>query len=376
MYWHGSELAMLRALLASPEQDDALDVDDLEIGVRAKALWTQSVSQGLEILQLCAERPERPLTRMVIDALLPLAVRNPDLLTREAPAAVPLAINRDPVFAANSSVWHGSEPEIERRWGVLSAIPGSLGAVRKEIVRALVGSGAPSAVQWALARWGSAVVSDLLEIAGESSAPHLGEGWVVVIRSNPDAVLEWLASIRTVPRRRQMELVAESVDPKKVARLKLPLSPWWELLKDTSIDGSLIAFVFQLALASPDPNAALILREAFVPLREAVESDSRVSSLFPGKGLKTKLKRNGKAIRIGPLTMALVERWRHEGWSVASLLDAEFEPTVVAEIAAAYAQTKTGAKEFKRFLDSPSKKRDAKLIHAVPPDLRPSACKD
>lgn len=376
IHWHGSDLTMLRALLTTSEQI-ALDVDDLEIEVRANALWTHSVSRGLEILQLCAERPKGPLARVVIDVLLPLAVRDPDRLIREAPAAVPLAINRDPAFAANSSVWHGSEPEIERRWSVLSAIPGSLGGVRKEIIRGLVGSGAPSAIQRVIARWGSAVVSDLLEIAGEPSAPHLDEGWVAVIRSNPDAVLEWLASTRTTPRRRQMKLIAESVDPEQVARLGLPLSPWWELLKDTRA-GSLneVGFLFRLALSSADPNASLLLRETFSPLREAIEYDSEVSSFFPGEGLKTKLKRNGKAIRVSPLTMALVERWRREGWPVTDLLDPELEPAVVAEIAAAYAQTKKGAKEVERFLSSLNEKRDAELIEAVPSGLRPSAHKN
>ena len=374
--WHGSDLSMLHALVISQGQH-ALDAGDLEIDARAKVLWAQSVPQALEILQLCAERPERPFARMVIDALLPLATGDPDTLIQKAPAAVALAIDHDPTFAANSSVWRGSEPEIERRWGVLSTIPGSLGAVRKEILKALISSGAPSAIHRALGRWGTGVVSDLLEIAGEPSAPDLDERWVVVIRNNPDAALEWLASTRTALRRRQMELVAESVDPEKVARLGLPLSPWRELLKGTSAgDIRQVAFLFQLALASSDPNAALLLRETFVPLRKAIGSDAAAASIVPGKNLKTKLKSNGRPIRISPLTSALVERWRRDDRPIGDLLEGELEPEVVAEIAAAYARTKKGSKEVERFIDSLSNKRDAELIHAVPSDLRPSARKE
>ena len=375
--WGGSDAAILFALAASPEQS-ALDGGDLELGGRAEALWSENRSRGLELLQRCAEESGQPVARSILDALLPLAACYPDLVTSEAPAAVPLAIDRDPSFAANTSVWRGSEPDIERRWGVLNAIP-SLGTARKEIVKALVGSGAPSGVQRAFSRWGSAIVADLLEIAGEPAAPQFSQGWTDIVRANPDAVAEWLGSRRTAPRRRQMELVAECADPEQIAHLGLPLSPWSELLDDSHRGGRLsptqTAFLFRLGLASPDPSAAYLMREAFVPLLDALHGDPLAWRLFPGEKLKTKLKSNGKSIQIGRPTMALVERWRERGWPVAALLEVSHDPAVVAEIVAAYAQSKSGTKEVEHFLSSLHKKRDSKLLDAVPSDLRPKARK-
>lgn len=377
LHWAGSDATMLFALAVSPEQR-ALNAEELDLSNRARKLWVESREQALELLQVCAESPGKPVSDSVIEALLPLAVRDPELVTQNAPAAVPLAITHDPAFAANSSVWRGSEPEIERRWGVLSSIP-SLGDARKEVVRALVGSGAPSAVGRALGRWGQAIVADLLEVVGDPGAPRLSEGWMDVLRDNPDAVVQWLSSSRRPPKRRQMELIAETADPQQIARLDLPLLPWIEWITDSHGDyltPNQLTFLFQLGLASPDPSAALLLREAFIPLLEELSRNPAASQLFPGKQIKTKFKSSdGKSVRISPLTMALATRWRERGWPVAALLEPGSDPAILAEMVAAYAQTKKGTKEVERYLSSLDEEHNSTILRAVPSDLRPPSRK-
>lgn len=373
--WEGSEAELLFALVGAADQS-ALSVDDLEVGPRAEKLWNENRSQALQLLQRCAEHPERPLARVALEALLPRATSVPELVTKEAPSAVPLVIDHDPSFATNSLVWRAPEPEIERRWSALGSIPG-VGKVRKEVVRAMITSGAPSAVRRAFSRWGSAIVADLLEIAGEHSAPRLDEGWVSVLLENPGAVAEWFANSKAIPARTQAELIAETADASEIARIGRPLKPWLGLIEAKrhgvfALTPRQQAFLFRLGLSSKDPSASMLLRETFMPLRRALQEGPPSSDpLFEGPDLKTKLKSGGKRIYIDPLTLALVERWREQHWPVSALVESATEPEVVTKIVAAYAQSKKGSKEIERYLESLTDKHDADLIRAVPSTLRP-----
>jgi GTPase-associated protein 1, N-terminal domain type 1 len=368
LFWVGSDAAMLGALVASEDQV-ALDPEDLKLTERLTGLWNEDRSAALGLLQACAESPTSPLAAAALETLLPLGSAAPELVAKDAPAAVPLAIDRDPSFAANPVVWSASGREMDERWSAIDSIP-FLGKARKGIVRAMLGADTPAVIGPAFSRWGTAMVGDLLEIAGERSAPRLSEGWIELLRAQPGATAQWFASRKEPPGLVQLALVAETANPEQIAQLQRPLRPWLKLVDSggggrARLSPNQLAFLFRLGLVSREPSAAPLLLGTFQALHELDERSGRRQELEAELGSQANAA-NGKAGQLSPLVVALADRWRQEGWALSSLVESVDDHLLVSEILRAYLRSKKGTKAVEKYLDSVPKNRRAKLRAALP----------
>jgi GTPase-associated protein 1, N-terminal domain type 1 len=370
--WHGSDAVMLSALITCEDQF-ALDPGDLGFDKRLQSLWREERDEAIQLLQLCAQNPSARLSNAALEVLLPLAASEPELLTNKAPAAVPLAINRDPDFATNSVVWSAPGADMDQRLRAVDSVP-FLGKVRSGVLRAMLSADTPSVIEPAFNRWGVAMVGDLLEIAGERGAPMLTEGWIELLRAHPEATSKWFASRAERPTLLQLALVAETADPEEIARLHRPLGLWLELLKRGSVGKSgltprQIAFLFRLGLASEEPSAVALLTGTFRALRDLVGSEPRRGALLVGAGAQVKA-RKGKSTEISPVIAALTGKWQEEGWPLSALIEGEDEPLLIAEILRSYMGSKKGEKAIRKYLEAMPKKRSSKFLHALPSDLK------
>jgi hypothetical protein len=363
--WAGSDASMLRALISSDDQF-ALDPEDLGLTDRLARLWSEDRGSALELLEVCAESPASPLAAAALETLLPLGSTDPELVAKEAPAAVPLAIDRDPSFAANSVVWSGAGSEMEERWSAIDSIP-FLGKARKGIVRAMLGADTPAVIGPAFSRWGTAMVGDLLEIAGERGAPSLTEGWIELLRAHPNETAKWFASQTKPPELVQLALVAETANPEQIAQLQRPLRPWLELLDSgrSGLSPQQLAFLFRLGLASGEPSAAPLLLGTFQALRELDEKSATRLELEAWLGGGANVA-NGKDGQLSPLVTALAERWRKQSWSLPALVESFEDRLLVVEILRIYLRSKKGAKTVEKYLDSVPRKSRAKLRDSLP----------
>jgi hypothetical protein len=365
LFWAGSDASMLSALISSEDQF-ALDPEDLGLADRLTWLWSEDRGLALDLLQACAESPASPMAAAALETLLPLGSTEPELVAKEAPAAVPLAIDRDPSFAANSVVWSVAGSEMEERWSAIDSIP-FLGKARKGIVRAMLDADTPAVIGPAFSRWGTAMVGDLLEIAGERSAPSLSEGWIELLRAHPNATAKWFASQTKPPELVQLALVAETANPEQIAQLQQPLRPWLELLDSgrSGLSPQQLAFLFRLGLASGEPSAAPLLLGTFQALRELDEQSGARRELEAWLGGAANVA-NGKDGQLSPLVTALADRWRKQGWALPALVESLDDRLLAVEILRAYLRSKKGTKTVEKYLDSMPKKRSAKLRDSLP----------
>ncbi len=368
LFWAGSDAVMLDVLVASKDQF-SLEREDLRLSDRLTGLWNEDRDAALGLLQVCAESSTLPLAAEALETLLPLGSEDPDLLTKEAPAAVPLAIDRDPLFAAHSAVWNAEMSEIEERWSAIDSIP-FLGKARKGIVRAMLGADTPAVIEPAFGRWGSAMVGDLFEIAGERGSPSLSEGWIEILSAHPSATAKWFASRVKQPNSVQLALVAETADPEQIARVQRPIRPWLTLLESGEEGGRSrlsprqLVFLFRLGLASEESSAAPLLLRTWQVLRRLDERSEPRQKLEAE--LESGANANGKDGQINPLVFAVVNRWRRLDLALPALVESVDDQRLVVEILRAYLRSKKGTKMVEKYLDSIPKKRSTKLRAALP----------
>jgi hypothetical protein len=349
--WSGSDEELLLGLVASSRQQLATP-EDLEIESRLAKLWHRDRQAAVGVLNVAAKNSERPIAAAALDCLLPLAVKAPDQLAKEAPAAVPLAINLDPEFAANAAIWTGEPPEIEERWGALDANR-LVAGVRRGIVRAILATDTPAVIEPAFSRWGDALVGDLLDIAGDSPESRLTRGWIDLLRENSGAVSSWFTKQKRQPTQRQLLLVADAGDPAPIAASSKPISPWLELFasrsaaRHPSMDARQLAFLFCVGIHSTDPLAAELLLASFGPLRQSLDETSASSARdLLGHEISVRMKQGGFSkkdkMRVEPISQALARKWRDERWRLADLVHQIDDPRLTAEVLGSFLDSKQG----------------------------------
>jgi hypothetical protein len=342
-----SEPAILQGL-ATVERWQAFDADELELRLRAAALW-HSGDEAWRLLSLLLSDIRNPLAEEII---LGLSAKMPVRFLRQAPdtttAVIAGVICRNPALACSAEFWD-TPPEIQSRASAaLMTCRDAVASWSNEIIRVALDASADP-IPTLVDVFGSPSVSTVMEWleADEKRMHRLPAGWRAALANRQVAMIEWLNSRSSVRPETTYFALGTTGNTETMMSNPLAVSAFLKHVpaEDSAPDGILIplaARLLRVALAT-NAHGAIDLASACLDIVYHAAANSKIpdnvwqelSSLLPDGYWWT-------WDRCFRLRTGIAEKFTSEQWPAARLNDVTRDDAIFGEIVSELKERRSG----------------------------------